>query len=74
LKQLSYQYQNINGLDPFLKYMPGYKHAKGTRQHVCKADRVPLSDEELEGIKESLEDVKNGRVFTLDQVKDELQL
>ena len=54
--------------------MPGYKHAKGTRQHVCKADRVPLSDEELEGIKESLEDVKNGRVFTLDQVKDELQL
>lgn len=35
---------------------------------------VPLSDEELEGIKESVEDIKNGRVFTLDQVKDELGL
>lgn len=54
--------------------MPGYKHAKGTRTHKSKVDRVPLSDEELEGIKESLEDVKNGRVFTLDQVKDELGL
>lgn len=41
---------------------------------MSKVDRVPLSDEELEGIKESLEDVKNGRVFTLDQVKDELGL
>jgi hypothetical protein len=60
--------------DSLLNYMPEYKHAKGTMHHVCKVDRVPLSDEEMEGIKESLEDVKNGRVFTLNQVKDELKL
>ncbi|MDY0385888.1 MAG: hypothetical protein RBT65_01900 [Methanolobus sp.] len=52
--------------------MSSYKHAKRTLPNVGKVDTVPLSDEELEGIKESLEDIKNGRVFTLDQVKNEL--
>ncbi len=54
--------------------MSVYKHTKKVRPQVSKVDRVPLSDEELEGIKESVEDVKNGRVFTLDLVKDELGL
>jgi hypothetical protein len=54
--------------------MSVYKHTKRVRPHVSKVDMVPLSDEELEGIKESVEDIKNGRVFTLDQVKDELGL
>ncbi len=54
--------------------MSSYKHAKRTLLNVDKVDTVPLSDEELEGIKESLKYIKNGRVFTLDQVKDELGL
>jgi hypothetical protein len=50
------------------------KHTKGVPLHATGVDTVPLSNEELEGITESLEDVKNCRVFILDQVKDELQL
>ena len=32
-------------------------------------DEEPLTDEEIEGIKESLEDIKANRVFTEDEAK-----
>ena len=37
-------------------------------------DEEPLTDEEIEGIKESLEDIKANRVFTEDEAKKMLSI
>jgi predicted CopG family antitoxin len=36
-------------------------------------DEEPLSDEAIRGIEESLEDIKAGRLYTLDEARAELQ-
>ena len=36
-------------------------------------DEEPLSDEAIQGIEESLEDIKAGRLYTLDEARAELQ-
>jgi len=37
-----------------------------------KIDNDPLSEEEIEGIKKGLEDIKTGRIYTTKQLKKEL--
>ncbi len=56
--------------------MVSYRH----RPHVSRRfesrsssiDSEPLSESEKEAIEESLEDIKQGRVYTLEEVKKEL--
>jgi len=45
-----------------------------TRLIICAEDPIPLSDEEIEGIKEALDDIKAGRVKSADQLRYELGL
>jgi predicted transcriptional regulator len=37
-------------------------------------DNEPLSEEEIRGIEESLEDIKAGRVYPLEEVMDEIRV
>ncbi len=36
-------------------------------------DDEPLSEEEIKGIEESLEDIKAGRLYTLEEVRSEIE-
>jgi len=61
---------------PIFFYMVSYRR----RPHVSRrfgsrsssVDSEPLSESEKEAIEESLEDIRQGRVYTLEEVKKEL--
>lgn len=44
-----------------------------SRLIVANTDDEPLSEEELQGIEESLRDIRAGRVYTLEEVRDEIE-
>ena len=44
-----------------------------SRLIMANTDDEPLSEEEVQGIEESLRDIRAGRLYTLEEVRDEIE-
>ena len=65
--------QETKALLDTLKCTPRETYDEVVRRLALMAlDDDPLSDEEIESIKQSLDDIKAGRIQTLREVRDEL--